>query len=62
MSTRESNKFYLQIVSVLISSSTGKREKTYALLDTESQCTLIRQYFAKSSDMETQATWKENQN
>ena len=46
MSTHESNEVYLQIVPVLISSSMGKREKTYALLDTGSQSTLIREDFA----------------
>ena len=46
MSTHESNKVYPQIVPMLISSSTGKREKTYPLLDTESQSTLIREDFA----------------
>ena len=46
MSTHESNKVYLQIFPVLISSSSGKREKTYALLDTGSQSTLIREDFA----------------
>ena len=46
MSTHESNEVYLQIAPVLISSSTGKRKKTYALLDTGSQSTLIRADFA----------------
>ena len=46
MSTHESNEVYLQIVPVLISSSIGKREKTYALLDTGRQSTLIKEDFA----------------
>ena len=45
MSTQESNEVYLQIVPVLMSSLTGKREKTYALLDIGSQSTLIREDF-----------------
>ena len=45
MSTHGSNEVYLQIVPVLISSSTGKREKTYALFDIGSQSTLIREDF-----------------
>ena len=46
ISTHESNELYLQIIPVLLSSSTGKREKTYALLDTGSQSTLIKEDFA----------------
>ena len=46
MPTHETNERYLQIVLVLISSSTGKRKKTYALLDTWSKSTLIREVFA----------------
>ena len=46
MSTHGSNEVYLQIVPVLISGSTGKKEKAYALLDTGSQSTLIREGFA----------------
>ena len=46
MATHKSNEVFLQIVPVLIYSSTGKREKTYALLDTGSQSTLIREDFA----------------
>ena len=46
MSTHESNEVYLQIVSVRISSSNGKREKTYALPDSGGQSTLIRVDFA----------------
>ena len=45
MPTHKSNRFYLQIVPLLMSSSIGKREKTYALLDTESQSSLIREDF-----------------
>ena len=46
VSIHQSNEVYLQIVPVLISSSIGKREKTYALLDTGSQSNLIREDFA----------------
>ena len=46
MSTDKSNEVYLQIVPVLTSNSAGKRETTYALLDTWSQSTLIREDFA----------------
>ena len=46
MSTHQSNEVYLQIVPVLASSSIGKREKIYALFDTRSQRTLIREDFA----------------
>ena len=47
MPTHKSNRFYLQIVPLLMSSSIGKREKTYALLDTESQSSLIREDFVR---------------
>ena len=46
MSTHESSKVNLQIVPVQISNSAWKREKIYALLDTGSQSTLIRENFA----------------
>ena len=46
MSTHKSNEVYLHIVSVLITSSTGKREKTHALLDTGNPSTLIKEDFA----------------
>ena len=46
MPTHESNEVYPQLAPVLKSSSTGKREKTYALLDTGSQSTLIRENIA----------------
>ena len=42
MLTHESTEVYLQIIHVLILSSTEKREKTCALLDTGGQSTLIR--------------------
>ena len=46
MLTDKSNEVYFQIVPVLTSNSAGKRETTYALLDTWSQSTLIREDFA----------------
>ena len=42
MLTHESTEVYLQIIHVLILSSTEKTEKTCALLDTGGQSTLIR--------------------
>ena len=46
VSAHNSNEVYLQIIPVLMSSSAGKREKTYAFLETQSQSTLTREYFA----------------
>ena len=58
MPTHKSNRFYLQIVPLLMSSSIGKREKTYALLDTESQSSLIREDFVPELKLHEKKIYK----
>ena len=57
MTTNKSNEVYLQIVPVLIPSSTGRREKTWFLWHWE-----LRYFDKRRLCRTTQATWKQNQN